>query len=150
MRVKGISAPALRMIADDTGVRVDIGNKNGHYQNFVLRLDRSQKNPDGSQKYGRINPDRRTVTGQPWSIGKVCYHGHFAFMRLMFEFEPDAILVSGLARYEGRTDFRVIAPEVAMGRPPHTMESYVPGVHGPAFCDTCTCPENVRDEMGGA
>jgi hypothetical protein len=42
-------------------------------------------------------------------IWAVCWHGHFAFMRDVFERDPGAELRSGMARYNGREEFYALA-----------------------------------------
>jgi hypothetical protein len=136
----------LRLIGDRVGLRVDIGTTRGRFTNFRLRL--GEKTEDGTRKYQRVS-SRWSVNDKPRKVGAVCFHGHYAFMREAFDLAPDAVIESQLARYDGKRDFEIKAPEVGNGRPPHTLPSYVPGVHGTTFNDSCTCNEELREDLGG-
>lgn len=129
MRVKGIAPSGLRYIAESCGLGIDISGTNGNYTTCRLRLGPARDWRATSPR----NPDRYT--------GAVCFHGHYLFMRLCFQFEPETVIVTGLVRYEGRRDFQIKAPEVGEGRPGLTLPTYEVGVHGPAIADCCRCTE---------
>lgn len=129
MRVKGIEASGLRYIAESCGLGIEVGEKRGRYTLCRLKL-------------GPARTYRATSARKPEQYtGSVCYHGHYDFMRLCFEFEPEAVIVTGLARYEGKRDFETKAPEVGEGRPGMTLPTYEVGVHGPAIAQCCHCTE---------
>lgn len=132
-------------VAREVGLRVKLGDTHKEYTYFTLALGPVRE--DGTRRFQRMSA--RYSTGKVRRIGSVCFHGHYAFMAGCFEREPEAIIESQLARYEGRRDFQIKAPEVGYGRPPHTLKDYVPGVHGQAFTDACTCTEEEREELGG-
>lgn len=42
----------------------------------------------------------------------VCYHGHYAFMRRLFELAPDVVICSAMATFNGAKEFEEKAEEV--------------------------------------
>lgn len=92
MNVKGMSRSELESIASSLDVRLyNFRGEQDGSASFVLRPN----DPDRWRRRGH--------TGR--RIWAVCYHGHYAFMRMVFERSPDAEIRTSMARYVGRADF---------------------------------------------
>lgn len=100
MKVKGITESELRQIVSDVSEFYYDGNLTfkrepetiGNFVHFTLRVNDSSG--EGARRSGS---GRRTVSA--------CWHAHKRVMLDIFGENPDAILVSALARYEGQGDF---------------------------------------------
>jgi hypothetical protein len=68
---------------------------------------------------------------QRWT-GAVCFHGHKAFMDGVFERNPDALIVTRMARYEGKEDFDRKWSGTG-------MESHGPAYQGTQYREACNC-----------
>lgn len=100
MKVKGVSESALRFIVESVSNLRYNGNivfkrepeRKGNFVFFTLTVN-----------YSGGKGGRRSHTGR--KVAAACWHAHRDVMRAMFESYPEAILVTALARYEGRVDF---------------------------------------------
>ena len=100
MRIKGITAATLHAIVREISTDLYAGNlifkrepeASGRFLLFTLTVQKS------ADKGGR-----RSNTGR--KIAAACWHAHRDVMRRIFEICPDALLITSLARYEGRADF---------------------------------------------
>jgi hypothetical protein len=74
----------------------------GKWTHFTLRVKSSS------------GPGHRVTVGSPSrKMIAACWHLHYDFMEHLFNINPDAVLVSAVARYEGRADFEDRAVETA-------------------------------------
>jgi hypothetical protein len=100
MRVKGITAEQLKTIVNNISYGAYDGNvifnrdpdTIGNFHHFTLRVKDSSG--PGARQSAR---GRKTVSA--------CWHVHRDIMRAIFGAFPDAILVSALARYDGKAGF---------------------------------------------
>ena len=77
---------------------------------------------------------RRSHTGR--RIAAVCWHGHRAFMEVMFSLAPNARLKSTVVTYGGRTDF--------WANHDATGDRNIGSMMQPlAYRDACDCPMEV-------
>ena len=77
---------------------------------------------------------------EPRRIASVCWHGHYAFMRFLFELRPEARVQSYMADYRGREEFLSEAPETAYR---NIGSAYYPL----CLCDACFCAEHGREDI---
>lgn len=100
MLVRQTTPEVIRQAARDAGVSLDNERPDGRGYRFVLRRDY------GTTLYRRRAFHRRKDGKRAYATGGViCWHGHRAFMRRLFQLAPDAILISTMARYDGAGDF---------------------------------------------
>ena len=100
MKVKGITESGLRFIVESVSNLRYNGNivfkrepeRKGNFLFFTLTV-RDSSGPGG----------RRSHSGR--RVAAACWHAHRDVMRAMFESYPEALLVTALARYEGRVGF---------------------------------------------
>jgi len=92
MIARGWSGLDLENAADTVGVQLYNVRTKGKGVAFVLRP------LDGSEQWRR-----RSNTGR--RIWAVCWHGHRAFMRVLFALNGEGVIISTHARYDGRRDF---------------------------------------------
>ena len=100
MKIKGITTQQLRAIVNQVSDDDYDGNivfkrepeSSGNFVFFTLTVLKSA-NVGG----------RRSNTGR--KIAAACWHAHRDVMHAIFDLNPDAVLVSALARYEGQEDF---------------------------------------------
>ena len=100
MRLKGVSIAALSAIVETVSRELYAGNLtfkrepeiNGNFLQFTLTVTKS------ADKGGR-----RSNTGR--KIAALCWHGHRDIMRALFAAYPNALLITAMARYDGRADF---------------------------------------------
>ena len=105
MKVKGITTNELHAIVLQVSTFLYDGNlmfnrepdRIGNFLHFTLRV----KDSSGKGAH-RSASGRRTVSA--------CWHAHRDVMYHIFETNPEAILVSALARYNGRDDFGIKFP----------------------------------------
>lgn len=129
MRVRGVEAGVLKVIAEDMGMRAVIGRTSGRFVSFVLRPGNQ---PDKFRRYSASF--FRLKSGERRRVQAICYHGHYQFMDVLFTLYPTATLVSQFARYDGRASFLDRAEAVA--------DRYVGAPAAPvAFGDLCKCDE---------
>lgn len=105
----------LRRTGDDLHIDVIPASSAGRYTGFMLRPK------TGSDAFRKLN---RHAYEQGWAKAPrrtyaICYHGHFEFMRRLFEAHPDTVIRSsmqlagaGRTVYDGRDDFYDKAPEL--------------------------------------
>lgn len=114
MKVIGLNLAQLQALAAESNCRIAQRSNYGHAPKEHTRRDgRSEVTFTLRALYadGKPQPFRRVSAfmgrnGKPRTIGGVlCWHGHRDFMRLLFDRYPSAVLVSCLARYEGRDGF---------------------------------------------
>ena len=100
MKVKGITEYDLRAIVHTVSCEMYEENlifkrepeRRGNFLFFTLTV---RKSADAG--------GRRSHTGR--RIAAACWHAHRDVMKEIFANNPDALLVTALARYEGRDDF---------------------------------------------
>lgn len=126
----------IERIADANGislynVRDDLDAPRRPRVAFVLRplTDTFRATREADTKSGR----RR--------IWAVCWHGHYAFMRDVFEADPAAEIRSSMARYRGRDEFFALA-ELSGDRNVGSMAA--PARYGSA----CLCDAATRERNG--
>lgn len=117
MIARGVTREQIAEAAQAVGVATDIGPK-GRGWTFTLSL-----RPD--KKY-----QRRGHAGR--KVNAVCWHGHYDFMFKLFTAQPDATLISAMARYDGRADFE----NNADGSGARNIGSQM---HPLAYEDACDC-----------
>lgn len=101
MRIKGISEQRLRFAVESVSSLQYDGNivfkrepdKKGNFLHFTLTVLDSA-GPGG----------RRSHTGR--RVAAACWHAHRDIMQAIFQLEPDALLITAFARYEGQYNFR--------------------------------------------
>lgn len=110
MIVRGLTngPNALHAAAADNGIRVEVSRalnlKQSAYR-FTLKLGESKV-------YHRVSATQTRKDGTPRKVAAVCWHGHAAFFRRLFELEPTAIVTSsrmGDVRYTADT-FELVYP----------------------------------------
>ena len=104
--IRGVTADQLRDAAAEVGVLLRYITPKGRGWQLTLKPD-VQRRPS-KHGYGRILPETRyqrrgVYKGQ--RIDAVCWHGHRDFMRAIFQMNPDAVIISSWARYNGSVDF---------------------------------------------
>jgi|SRR5579864_3257581 len=94
----------LRKISENLNIVVQISKswitrqkKNGF--TFTLSLG-------SSRRFQRVGNTGRKVFA-------VCYHGHYDFMKAVYDKDPNARIVSSMAKYENIESFELQAPELA-------------------------------------
>ena len=99
MKLKNVSEnqllSALLEVADQYDANVIFNRepeRKGNFLHFTLKV----KDSSGPGA-------RRSHSGR--KLASACWHVHRDLMMLIFDRHPDAILVTALARYEGRDDF---------------------------------------------
>lgn len=100
MKIKGITEQDLINAVETASNDHYDGNvifkrtpdRKGNFLNFTLTVRNSR------ELGGRISHSGRRIAA-------ACWHAHRDVMREIFDRAPDAILVTALARYEGRDDF---------------------------------------------
>jgi hypothetical protein len=94
MIARHTQADAIYQAAQDIGVRAEVASRGSAYQ-FTLKL--------GPEKlYQRTSPTQTNKDGEPRKVNGVCWHGHAAFFRRLFELAPQATVSSariGAVRY---------------------------------------------------
>lgn len=117
MIARNVTRDQIAEAAQAVGVTTDIGRK-GKGWTFTLSLC-------SDKKY-----QRRGHTGR--KVNAVCWHGHRDFMEHLFAAQPDATLISAMARYDGAADFRHQAE--------HTGERNIGSQAQPLqYRDACDC-----------
>jgi len=99
MKLKGLTIEQLRNAVDTANAEYD-GNirfkrepeQIGNFLHFTLTVNDSRKSG------GRLSHSGRRVSA-------LCWHGHRDVMRQIFAIDPEAVLVTALARYEGLEGF---------------------------------------------
>ncbi len=93
--------------------------RKGNFLHFTLRVR-------DSSKAGA----KRSVSGR--RLTAACWHAHRDVMRMIFAVNPDALLVTALARYEGLDDFERKFPD--------TGDLNIGTVFDPLYLsDACLC-----------
>lgn len=116
----GVTRDDLQSVATDTGVRLYEVDERGKAVKFTLR-------PEG-ETYRLIN----AVSGR--RINAVCFHGHYLFMKKLFDRCPDARIKSTMADYRGWEEFRDKAG--------HAAYRNVGSQRFPVlYADACRCDE---------
>ena len=131
MLVKGITEKQIIQTAKKVGVAINDGNfyrngngitKNGNYLSFTLRIKPGAPLDVKYRKYGFSG--RRTY--------HVCYHGHYEFMRRLYEINPNTIIRSTMAVYKNLEEFEKLAGNVAIV---NVGNAYQPQM----FSEKCDC-----------
>jgi hypothetical protein len=129
MKVKGISASELCAIVREVSGRDYDGNVIfkrepeliGNFLFFTLTVIKSA-NPGG----------KRSPSGR--KVSAACWHAHRDIMQVIFNSNPDALLVTALARYDGKQDFEYSFPT--------TGETNIGSMYEPFYMqDACDCCE---------
>ena len=101
MKVKGLTETQLTDIVNQISTTLYADNlvfnrypeRVGNFLHFTLRV-----NSSSGKGARRSHAGRRMVSA--------CWHAHKDVMQLLFNRYPDALLVSAMARYAGKTDFQ--------------------------------------------
>lgn len=109
MLVKGITEKQIIQTAKKVGVAINgasyhVGyfngiTKKGNYLSFTLRIKPGAPLDVKYRKYGFSG--RRTY--------HICYHGHYEFMRRLYEINPNTIIRSTMAVYKNKEEFERLA-----------------------------------------
>lgn len=132
MRVKGISELDLALIVGHVSRVFYAGNlifkrepeTIGRFVHFTLRV-KDSKGPGAR----RSHSGRRLVSA--------CWHAHRDVMVELFDFAPDALLVTAMARYEGREGFLREYPGTGSVNLGSAFEPM-------AYRDACDCDPAIR------
>jgi len=104
MKIKGITKQQLTEVIN-LGADNIIFNRHpgceGKFLHFTLRVTDS-KGPFAKQ----------SATGRRST--SLCWHGHRDVMEAIFDLNPDALLVTAMARYEGRSSFNELFADTGM------------------------------------
>ena len=108
MKVKGIDQDQLtrivRTVSDSQyGGNIVFKREPEQQGNFLLFTLTVRSSRDKGAK--RSNTGRR--------VAACCWHAHRDVMIALFDANPEALLVTGLARYEGRSGFEALYPATA-------------------------------------
>ena len=110
MTIRGLTKKQLVKVAKSVGLeygwnnhRLETLTKHGLTCRATLSLN-------GTKKYQRAG-FMRNNDGSRRKIGSVCWHGHRDWMKAIFKINPDAIIISKLARYDGIDDFNSTFPD---------------------------------------
>lgn len=135
MKIYDVPMANVEMYAKQVGVRFE---------------GRDVSNGAGHRCYGRLlppegkpNPYQRTSAGwqqEGRKVHAVCWHGHRDFYRRIFQFYPNARIVSGRygkIEFDGSENFEDTYIETAFIKlGPPIMGGY------PSMCEACSCPES--------
>lgn len=104
---RDIDEVATSLSLDATGITEKRTTRNGTTWSGRLNLagPNTKKTP---HTYGRISSN---PYGGERCINAVCWHGFRDFFRGLYEKDPDAIIITAFARYEGRDDFEDTYPD---------------------------------------
>lgn len=102
---------------------------------LTLKLQSSR---DPFHRHGQSRPSLRLSNdGCGKRMTYVCWHGHRAFMRALYQLAPAAVIRSSLAVYKGRDDFERTHETTAWGRDP---QRGIGSMFSPlAYSDACDC-----------
>ncbi len=114
---EGNGSQSIQEAAKDVGVQLYHLRKEGTGFRFTLRLN--------GKKYRRLSHTGRKVAA-------VCWHGHYDFMAMLFKYEPDAILISMIERYDGKQAFHKLARQTG-------YQNIGNEVHPLMLKEACTC-----------
>lgn len=124
MKIKGITAPQLSTIVSQSDSNI-IFNRHpgceGKFLHFTLRVTDS-KGPFAKQ----------SATGRRST--SLCWHGHRDVMEAIFDLNPDALLVTAMARYEGRSSFNELFADTGMNNAGSQANPV-------AYQDCCECED---------
>ena len=93
MRIKGIDGYELGAIAHDIGVRVTVEADRGRF--LRVRLF-----PIGDH----FRRTSASYFNQGRRVNAVCWHGHLAFFRKVYQTAPDAVIHTAMATYRSAED----------------------------------------------
>lgn len=152
MKIKGLDEAAIRQCAERAGhFKLDNVRTIGNYTFFVLRM--ASSTPSQAERRWMDKSDTVILGGTESSkyralaarmqyrklgsdmkrwTGAVCFHGHKRFMDEIFKRNPDAVIVTMLARYAGRADFEAKWSGVGMGQ-------HGPAYQGTQYREACNC-----------
>lgn len=118
MEIRNVTAEQLEHAAHKAVVRMVQGGAWGARHGMVEPIGatreggrkwritlRTVMGEDGRPVWGRLGFRRRKDGTRCRVPGAVCWHGHRAFMRALLEVAPHAVIVTGMARYDGREHF---------------------------------------------
>lgn len=105
----------------------------GRGYRFTLRLT------DSKAPFHRRAQQRYRSTSAPKRMPSVCWHGHKAFMLALFMEQPDAVIITGMARYNGLAGF-TREHEATYER--NIGSQMMPQAYG----DACDCAQDNTDE----
>lgn len=143
MEIRGLTLNELEAIAASTPVRL--------YNPRVIRITRkgevrvrlqlhTAKDKKGRVVYGRLGFHRRKDGERTRLAGPVCWHGHRDFLKGVFDSNPEAVVISKFARYDGLDSFELLFP--------NTANVEVGSQHDPVtFGDLCECAEGCYVRM---
>lgn len=128
MIVYGVPLDRLEYFSERTGVVLYNVRDYGTGHAFVLRpVSGSDTFRATSEYYGKSR--------RKWAV---CYHGHYAFMRMMFECFPNARLRSAMAKFNGIDDFNAYAGLVGIQNVGSQMQPR-------RFEDSCKCIDIMKE-----
>lgn len=128
MIVYGVPLDNLRAFADAAGIVLYNVRGKGKGYAFVLRPAKGSDAFRATSEFG----------GRSRKKWAVCYHGHYAFMRMMFEAFPDAKLRSAMAKFDGLADFNACAGMVG-------LKNVGSRVYPVRFEDSCKCIDIMKE-----
>lgn len=138
MQVRGLTESDIRAAALDAGVRLVNFRPQGRGFAFTLGLQGelwrrlSHEHPNWTNRNG--------TPYKPRKIAAVCFHGHAAFMQRVFDANPDAVIISAMARFDGVAAFQAEACNVGER---NVGSDYYPQEYNRA----CTCAESGNREL---
>jgi hypothetical protein len=128
MLVRHVNVDSLYRAANTSSVRLYNIRPEGRGFRFQLRTD-------GTRTWRRRGFSRRPSDGERrWTGGAVCWHGHRAFMRAVYQLEPEAIIATSMARYTSARQFE--ATHESTGN--RMVGSQADPV---SFAELCDCPD---------
>lgn len=95
--------------------------------------------PGPAKRWQRLSASPFEGKNGPRKVAAVCWHGHYAFMSLLFARYPHARIVTGVTTYNGRKDFFHEAESTGdrnVGAP----------IYPRAMRDICTCADCGDDD----
>jgi hypothetical protein len=98
MICKGVTKGELEAIAEEVGVKLQEVQEGGIRVPFVRFTLRPIEG-----RYQRV--DQLNSPGPARRVNAVCYHGHRAFLDLLFERFPAARVETAVARYDGASSY---------------------------------------------
>ena len=133
MKIKGITKHQLMAAVVTAGIEFYDDNLQfnrepeqlGNWLHFTIRVKDSHKAGAG-RSASHFNRGRRQVSA--------CWHAHRDVMRAIFRTAPDALLVTGIARYEGSDGFEHEFPATGHA-------NVGPPIDPIARQDCCECPQ---------
>lgn len=139
MKIKGLTEQQIRACAEEAGAfRLDNVRKIGNFVFFTLRM-RNCTPTRKAEREDDHHPDmryRKLGSNMERWTGAVCFHGHKEFMDAIFEMNPNAVIVTVVARYAGKEDYDRKWVGAGMRR---NVATTGPAYHGTQYREMCNC-----------